>query len=105
VPSSQLGWQDIWDESRISNLRAMVQMFVMGERRNHSFLKSIVWLPTKDAERTSPWEWSLTMSVPERAILEMMEELLQQESFHQVDAVMEGMANLRAQLLQRPALP
>ena len=83
----------------------MVQMFVMGERRNHSFLKSIVWLPTKDAERTSPWEWSLTMSVPERAILEMMEELLQQESFHQVDAVMEGMANLRAQLLQRPALP
>jgi hypothetical protein len=57
--------------------------------------------PTKDAERKSPWEWSLTMSVPERAILEMMDELPQQESFHQVDAVMEGMANLRPQLLGR----
>jgi len=57
--------------------------------------------PTKDAERKSPWEWSLTMSVPERAILEMMDELPQHESFHQVDAVMEGMANLRPQLLQR----
>ena len=57
--------------------------------------------PTKDAERKSPWEWSLTMSDPERAILEMMDELPQQESFHQVDAVMEGMANLRPQLLGR----
>ena len=57
--------------------------------------------PTRDAERKSPWEWSLTMSVPERAILEMMDELPQQESFHQVDAVMEGMANLRPQLLGR----
>ena len=57
--------------------------------------------PTRDAERKSPWEWSLMMSVPERAILEMMDELPQQESFHQVDAVMEGMANLRPQLLGR----
>jgi hypothetical protein len=57
--------------------------------------------PTRDAERKSTWEWSLTMSVPERAILEMMDELPQQESFHQVDAVMEGMANLRPQLLGR----
>jgi hypothetical protein len=29
------------------------------------------------------------------------DELPHQESFHQVDAVMEGMANLRPQLLQR----
>jgi hypothetical protein len=55
----------------------------------------------KDAERKSPWEWSLTMSVPERAILEMMDELPQQESFHQVDTVIEGMTNLRPQLLGR----
>jgi hypothetical protein len=55
--------------------------------------------PTKDAEARSPWEWSLTMSVPERAILEMIDELPQHESFHQVDVVMEGMANLRPQLL------
>jgi Transcriptional regulator, AbiEi antitoxin, Type IV TA system/Transcriptional regulator, AbiEi antitoxin N-terminal domain len=53
----------------------------------------------KDAESTSPWEWSLTMSVPERAILEMMDELPRHESFHQVDVIMEGLANLRPQLL------
>lgn len=53
----------------------------------------------KDAESTSPWEWSLTMSVPERAILEMIDELPLHESFHQVDVVMEGLANLRPQLL------
>ena len=53
----------------------------------------------KDAESTSPWEWSLTMSDPERAILEMMDELPHRESFHQVDVVMEGLANLRPQLL------
>ena len=55
----------------------------------------------KDAESTSPWEWSLTMSVPERAILEMMDELPHHESFHQVDVVMEGLANLRPQLLMK----
>lgn len=53
----------------------------------------------KDAEAMSPWEWSLSMSVPERAILEMMDELPQHESFHQVDVVMEGLANLRPQLV------
>jgi hypothetical protein len=39
------------------------------------------------------------MSAPERAILEMMDELPHHESFHQVDVVMEGLANLRPQLL------
>jgi hypothetical protein len=53
----------------------------------------------KNAESTSPWEWVLTMSVPERAILEMMDELPHHESFHQVDVVMEGLANLRPQLV------
>ena len=53
----------------------------------------------KDAESTSPWEWSLTMSAPERAILEMMDELPHHESFQQVDVIMEGLANLRPQLL------
>jgi Transcriptional regulator, AbiEi antitoxin, Type IV TA system/Transcriptional regulator, AbiEi antitoxin N-terminal domain len=55
----------------------------------------------KDAESTSPWEWGLTMSVPERAILEMMDELPHHESFHQVDVVMEGLANLRPQLVNK----
>ena len=55
----------------------------------------------KNAESTSPWEWSLTISAPERAILEMMDELPHHESFHQVDVVMEGLTNLRPQLLEK----
>jgi len=39
------------------------------------------------------------MSAPERAILEMMDELQHHETFPQVDVVMEGLANLRPQLL------
>ena len=54
---------------------------------------------TRDAEAKGPWDWSLTMSVPERAILEMMDELPRHESFHQVDVVMEGMTSLRPKLL------
>ncbi|ACO31921.1 conserved domain protein [Acidobacterium capsulatum ATCC 51196] len=54
---------------------------------------------SKDAEPVSPWEWTLTTSAPERAILEMLDELPRRESFHQVDVVMEGLANLRPQLL------
>jgi hypothetical protein len=55
----------------------------------------------EDAAAKSPWEWSLTMSIPERAILEMMDELPQHESFHQVDVIMEGLANLRPKLLEK----
>ena len=56
---------------------------------------------SKGTESRSPWEWSLTTSAPERAILEMMDELPHGESFHQVDVVMEGLVNLRPQLVEK----
>jgi hypothetical protein len=40
-------------------------------------------------------------AVPERAILEMIDELPNHESFHQVDTVIEGLVNLRPQLLRK----
>ena len=40
------------------------------------------------------------MSSPERAILELMDELPRHESFHQVDMIMEGLVNLRPRRLQ-----
>jgi hypothetical protein len=46
------------------------------------------------------WEWPLRLSAPERAILEMLDELPKRESFHQVDMLMEGMANLSPRRLQ-----
>ena len=40
------------------------------------------------------WGWQLYLSSPERAILELLDELPDRESFHQVDKVFEGLVNL-----------
>ena len=38
------------------------------------------------------WRWPLTLSAPERAILELLDEVPQRETFHQADMLMEGLA-------------
>jgi hypothetical protein len=40
------------------------------------------------------WEWPLTISSSERAILELLDEVPQHETFHQADVLMEGLRNL-----------
>jgi hypothetical protein len=40
------------------------------------------------------WDWALILSTPERALLELLDELPNHETFHQVDMLMQGMANL-----------
>lgn len=47
------------------------------------------------------WEWPLTLSTPERALLEMLDELPNHESFHQVDMLMEGLPTLSPRRLQK----
>ncbi|SFH85866.1 type IV toxin-antitoxin system AbiEi family antitoxin domain-containing protein [Albimonas pacifica] len=47
------------------------------------------------------WELPLTLSSPERAYLEMLDELPQRESFHQADMLMQGAANFRPRRLQK----
>ncbi len=47
------------------------------------------------------WNWPLTLSTPERAILELLDELPKKESFHQADKLMEGLSNLRPRRLQK----
>jgi hypothetical protein len=47
----------------------------------------------------SPWRWPIKMSSAERAILELLEELPKNESFHSIDMVFEGMVNLRPKML------
>ena len=37
----------------------------------------------------------MILSSPERAILELLDELPKRESFHQADMLMEGLTNLR----------
>jgi Transcriptional regulator, AbiEi antitoxin, Type IV TA system/Transcriptional regulator, AbiEi antitoxin N-terminal domain len=47
------------------------------------------------------WDWPLTLSTPERAVLELLDELPDRESFHQVDKLMEGLTNLSPRRLQK----
>lgn len=55
------------------------------------------------ALRISPWgqwKWPLIMSSPERAYLELLDELPKKETFHMSDVTMEGLVNLSPQRLQ-----
>jgi hypothetical protein len=47
------------------------------------------------------WNWPMLLSTPERALLETLDELPARESFHQVDKLMEGLANLSPRRLQK----
>jgi hypothetical protein len=47
------------------------------------------------------WDWPLTLSTPERALFELLDELPNRESFHQVDMLMEGLSNLSPRRLQK----
>jgi hypothetical protein len=47
------------------------------------------------------WDWPLTLATPERAFLELLDELPHRESFHQADMLMEGLANLSPRRLQK----
>jgi hypothetical protein len=47
------------------------------------------------------WDWPLALSTPERAILELLDELPKRESFHQVHMLMQNLSNLGPRRLQR----
>lgn len=47
------------------------------------------------------WDWPLTLSQPERAYLEMLNELPRHESFHQADMIMQSAANFSPRRLQK----
>ncbi len=46
------------------------------------------------------WQWPLTLSTPERAVLEALDELPRRESFHQIDMLFEGATQLSPRRLQ-----
>jgi hypothetical protein len=59
---------------------------------------------TRDDLTRQPWgyrEWPIVMSAPERAILELLDEVPQRETFHQADMLMEGLGNLSPRRLQK----
>lgn len=46
------------------------------------------------------WKWPLVVSTPERACLELLDELPHHETFHMADVMMEGLANLSPRRMQ-----
>lgn len=50
-------------------------------------------------ENTLPQDWRLIMSTPERAVMEAIEELPDDGSFHHIDMVFESLTTLRPKLL------
>jgi hypothetical protein len=47
------------------------------------------------------WDWPLALSTPERAVLELLDELPDKESFHEADKLMEGLSSLSPRRLQK----
>jgi hypothetical protein len=60
--------------------------------------------PSEDSgftqQQQGRWKYPLTMSTPERAILELLDEVPKRETFHQADVLMEGLRNLSPRRLQ-----
>lgn len=46
------------------------------------------------------WHWPMIISTPERAYLELLDELPQHETFHMADVIMEGLVNLSPRRMQ-----
>lgn len=92
--------------AQIPNWLKKLQLNVPLQTRSTSlFADSALGLEqSNDAEPSSalsdlPWEWSLRLSTPERAILEALDELPDHESFHNLDMIFESLTNLRPRKL------
>ena len=57
---------------------------------------SLTWTDFSDRD----W-WPLVLSTPERAVLELLDELPAKETFHQADMLLEGLTNLSPKRLNR----
>lgn len=69
-------------------------------RRRQLFGSDPVGIDDRDFDPTagnapSPWNWPLRRSSPERALFEALNELPDQESFHKVDMLFQGLPTLR----------
>ena len=51
-------------------------------------------------QQWSKWDWPLVTSSPERAILELLGEVPERETFHQADKLFEGLRNLSPRKLE-----
>jgi hypothetical protein len=77
------------------------------QRSFTNLIKGVKAQPSRGSDAgflVQPWgEWDsgLALSAPERAILELLDELPGRESFEHADKLMEGLSNMRPQRLQK----
>jgi hypothetical protein len=57
--------------------------------------------PSLTEKTWGEWDWPITLSTPERAILELLDEVPNRETFHQADMFMEGLRTLSPRRLQK----
>ena len=67
------------------------QAFI-GQDPLHGGLTRMMW---------GQWDWPITLSTPERAILELLDEIPGNETFHQADKLIEGLRTLSPRRLQK----
>ncbi len=85
------------DEPRAHNPTNLARLHRSEDRRSFEPLQrrgltSVAW---------GQWDWTLVLSRPERAYLEMLDELPRHDSFHLADKLMEGAVNFSPRRLQK----
>lgn len=73
-------------------------------RRRNLFGSEPIGIEARDFDPMAPgaplpWDWPIRRAMPERAILEALDELPDLESFQAIDTLFEGLANLRPRRL------
>lgn len=76
------------------------KLFPAGSRPKSRLLRAGIKSIDSVMQPWGLWEWQLHLSSPERAILELLDELPARESFHQVDKLFEGLVNLSPRRLE-----
>ena len=88
---------------RTKRLFKSTQMLSTGtwNSERQAFLETNVTIPDNlSLQSWGQWHWPLVMSKPERAVLELIDEVPENESFHQADMLIEGLRTLSPRRMQ-----
>lgn len=71
------------------------------DSKRQAFLETNMTIPADlSLQSWGQWQWPLVMSKPERAVLELIDEVPEHESFHQADVLIEGLRTLSPRRMQ-----
>ena len=82
----------LFQQQRVSTLPHSLTMDAVEVPKPNDMLTVMPW---------GQWNWPLVLSSPERAVLELLDELPDHESFHQADMLIEGLSTLSPARMQK----